>query len=374
MLFMPIIVLFYKANGLAMKDVLLLQSIYSLVIVILEIPSGYFADIWGRKNTILIGSIFGTIGFGIYSFSYEFWGFLFAEIALGVGQSFISGADSALLYDTLISQKKEKQYLKLEGRLLSLGNFAEATAAIFGGLLAEISLRHPFYFQTAVAFLAIPAAFMLIEPSRHRLKKNKYSNIRLILVYSFLRNKALRWNIVFSAMIGAATLTMAWFAQPYMKSLGYDPYEIGILWSLLNLTVGITAITAYKLERISGPLTSTVLIVSLISGSFILISFLDNYWGIALLFLFYLTRGYATPVLKDYINRITPSSMRATILSIRNFVIRIIFAISAPFMGWIADVYSLSTALFIAGISCLVICGLTAILFYLSNFKLKKND
>ena len=66
---MPIVVPFYQDNGLNMHDVFFLRAIYSVAIVILEIPSGYFADVWGRKNTLVAGTFMGVIGFGIYSFS-----------------------------------------------------------------------------------------------------------------------------------------------------------------------------------------------------------------------------------------------------------------------------------------------------------------
>jgi len=75
MLFMPIVVLFYEDNGLEMRHIFLLQAIYSISIVILEIPSGYFADALGRKYTLVIGTIMGFLGFLVYSFSYGFTGF-----------------------------------------------------------------------------------------------------------------------------------------------------------------------------------------------------------------------------------------------------------------------------------------------------------
>ena len=97
-----------------MKDVMLLQAIYSVTIVVLEIPSGYLADAVGRKKTLVFGAIMGFFGFLTYSFSYGFIGFLIAEIILGIGQSMLSGADSALLYDTLLDMKKEKEYIKYD--------------------------------------------------------------------------------------------------------------------------------------------------------------------------------------------------------------------------------------------------------------------
>ena len=114
---MPIVVLFYQDNGLSMSQIFILQAIYSISIVALEIPSGYFADALGRKNTIVAGAILGFLGFLIYSFSIGFIGFVLAQIVLGFGQSMISGADSAILYDSLVDSKKENDYLKHEGRM-----------------------------------------------------------------------------------------------------------------------------------------------------------------------------------------------------------------------------------------------------------------
>ena len=70
LLVMPIIVLFFQENGLSMMEILLLQSIFSIGIILFEIPSGYFSDVMGRKNTIIIACILGFIGFLIYSFSH----------------------------------------------------------------------------------------------------------------------------------------------------------------------------------------------------------------------------------------------------------------------------------------------------------------
>jgi MFS family permease len=120
MLYMPIVVPFYVSNGLTMKDIMVLQAIYSIAIVILEIPSGYLADVIGRRKTLILGAVFGTIGFATYSFSYGFLGFLIAEVILGIGQSCISGADSAMLYDSLLERGEEKNIPALKEELFHL--------------------------------------------------------------------------------------------------------------------------------------------------------------------------------------------------------------------------------------------------------------
>ena len=135
-LVMPVIVLFYQDNNLGMTEILTLKSIYSIAIVSMEIPSGWMADIWGRKKTLLIGSILGALGYFTYSFSYGFWAFAVAELVLGFGHSFVSGADSAMLFDSLKASGRTNEYIKTEGRVTSAGNFSEAFAGIVSGFLA----------------------------------------------------------------------------------------------------------------------------------------------------------------------------------------------------------------------------------------------
>ncbi len=375
MLIMPVIVLFYQANGLGMREVLLLQAVYSITIVILEIPSGYAADTWGRKSTLIIGAVLGTLGFVVYSFSYGFWGFLIAEMVLGTGPSFISGSDSAMLYDTLLSQNKQSKYLKLEGRVLSLGNFAETLAALAGGVLAEISLRLPFQAQIAVAAIAIPAAITLIEPPRHKdVQKGSLKKIMRIVKHSLVQNKVLRYNILFSSIAGCATLTMAWFIQPYMDTiLGFSKTQIGIAWAVLNLTVGLTSLIAYRIEHKLGDKKTIFGIMLFIGIGYVSLALFNTLWVIPFLLMFYFTRGVATPVLKDYINRLTKSDQRATVLSVRNFVIRVFFAVTGPFLGWYADLYDLQSALMLSGVLFFVF-GTGSAIIYLYWHRTKKQE
>ncbi len=368
MLFMPIVVPFYESNGLSMKDIMILQAVYSITIVVLEIPSGYMADVIGRKKTLIIGAVFGILGFTTYSLSIGFVGFLVAEIILGIGQSCISGADSAMLYDSLLERGEEKQYTRFEGRITSLGNVAEAIAGILGGLLVGITIRAPYIAQTFVAFIALPAAITLVEPTRKiPLIKAEMMEIVQIAKFALITDRPLRRNILFSAITGTATLTMAWFAQPFFEYTSIDIAWFGILWTTLNLTVAITSYTAHRLEKLLGQRWSILLIALLIPLGYLALSSFHLPIGLIVLYLFYLVRGYATPVLKDYINRITASHIRATVLSVRNFVIRLLFALIGPLLGWVKDIYSLPQALALAGIIFLIISILTAILFISSG-------
>lgn len=349
-LIMPIVVLFYQDLGLNMSQIFILKSVYSIAMVATELPSGYLADVWGCRKTIILGAILGTVGILIYSISSDFYSFILAEIILGVGFSFISGADSAILYDSLKAENREDDYIKYEGQITSAGNFAEALAGVAGGFLATISLRTPYYFQVFIAAVAIPAAFMLKEPQhvldRVRLKMSEILSI-VKLTYQQVE---MRSAIMISSFTGAATLTYAWFVQPYFQEAGVPVSVFGILWTLLNLSAGVFSMFSYRIERLLGNKKTLLLIVVFISLGFILTSLEISLAGIAILFGFYMVRGIATPVLKDQINQYTDSKVRATILSVRNLEIRIIFAAIGPVLGYLTDHFSLSTALIVCGI------------------------
>ncbi len=369
-LVMPIIVLFYNECGLDLADIFILKSVYSIAMVSLEIPTGYLADVWGRRNCLIAGCIFCFFGFTNYSLSDTFLAFFMSEILLGFGQSLVSGADSALLYDTMIHYRKEESYLKYEGRVTMVGNFSEAFAGIFSGLLAAYSLRLPFYVQSGIAFIGIPAAFALTEHAAKTKIENSFANIVKIIKYSLFTNKELCYNIMFSGVIGAATLTMAWFVQPLLIELDTPTTWFGIIWTILNLTVGISALYSDRLDQKLGSNKMYAFILFFIVGGYVAVSFNISYTGLLFLFFFYIVRGFATPILKGYINQITFSEMRATVLSIRNFVIRLMFAAMAPLVGWLHDLYSLSVALQATA----AIVFIPGLLFLILQWRYKPNE
>lgn len=351
MLIMPIVALYYMDNGLNEFDIYLLQAVYSLSVALLEIPSGYMADIIGRRTSLIMGSILGTLGFAIYSITGSFNGFLLAEIVLGLGGSFISGSDSALLYDTLAAMKQKHTYLRLEGRITSLGNFAETIAAICGGMIAAaLSYRSVYITQTVIAAIAIPASLLLIEPPRRKITSPPgMRHIFRVCRESLLVNRKLSATLLLSAIIGTSTLCMAWTAQVYFVTMGLTENLITPLWVVLNLTVALVAAFASTIVEKTGKTRAVLLIVSFIPFSYVLLGSLPLWPAVMVLLVFYAIRGYATPLLKELANNYCDSDIRATVLSIRNMIIRVGFAMLGPFIGSLSAGYGLSSALKISG-------------------------
>ncbi len=351
MLIMPVVALFYNQNGLDEFDIYLLQAIYSFSVACMEIPSGYMADVIGRKKSLILGSILGTIGFILYSLSSSFGHFLTAEIILGLGGSFISGSDSALLYDSLAESGDEHRYLQYEGRITSLGNLAETIAAVCGGLIAAfLSYRAVYVGQAMIAAIAIPASIMLVEPAREKFSQRpSLQQIVSICHHSLFINTKLSATLLVSAIIGTSTLCMAWTCQVYFVTMGLTEMSITPIWVVLNLTVALVSAAPHKVRELIGARTSFLIIIFFIPAGYILLGALPLIPALLSLFVFYAVRGYATPVLKDFTNHYCTSNIRATVLSIRSLIIRTGFTILGPLIGYGARHSTLSLTLIITG-------------------------
>ncbi len=368
MLIMPIVALFYTDNGLNDFDIYVLQAVYSISVAMLEIPSGYMADVIGRKKSLVIGGILGTLGYGIYSVSSGFYGFLCAEIVLGLGGSFISGSDSAMLYESLAAMDKKQWYFRFEGRITSLGHFAETLAALVGGFIAvSLSYRAVYLSQTLIAGLAIPAALLLLEPPRSNvIKRPGCGHILAVCKESLVIDKKLSSTLLISSLIGTCTLCMAWTSQVYFVNMGLDEKTITPLWIFLNLTVALVAAFAAKIVNKIGQIPAICIIIVVIPGSYILLGTFPLALALIVLFIFYAIRGYATPLLKDLVNRYCASETRATVLSIRSMIIRVSFAVLGPFIGHISKGYNLAFALQLCGALLLFLSFLAGLFLFIT--------
>ena len=351
MVSMPIIVLFFQEHGLSLSKVMILQSVYSISVALFEIPSGYIADIFGRKKAIIISTILSFIGYVLFSFFSDYTVFIIAEILIGIGGSLMSGSDSAIIYDTLIENNNKKKYTKVEGKNYAIGNFSEAIAGILGGILAASSIYYPVYIQTIILSFSIPIAFSIIEPKiNNTYTKKKDLKIRNILKSTLFYDKKLKWLIIFSATMGVATLSIAWFCQPFFKSIDIPIIYFGLIWAILNLSVGITSYNSYRIEKNMSPIKIMTIISILMPICFFFISVVNSIFSLLFILLIYLIRGIVTPLLRNYINIEISSEKRATVLSIRSFFIRIAFASTAPLFAYFADNTSINYVFYLLSI------------------------
>lgn len=359
MIIMPILVPYFQGLGLTMKDIFQLQSIFSFLILVFEIPSGYLSDLVGRKYTLVIGSLMHGIGYTIFPFADGFWTLVIAEIFLAIGASLFSGTDISLLYDSIDKDDKTKKNsgTKLVGELLFYKQSGEAIAAIICSIvLIFYTLKAPVYLQSIAAWVPLLICLGLKEPLRKKMSKTKHKQ-NFIYIYNtlFKDSKILKAIGINMAMYGVATLLAVWLFQNYWTNLKIDLLYFGLIWAALNFTVGIIGKFAHKIEATLGSTNTIILIGLLPIIGYLGMGLSKTFVGIIFCFCFQVSRGLNQVILKDALNKRIGGDLRATSNSIISLIVRLIFIIIGPLLGYMIDFHGENSAYYFMGLLYILI-------------------
>ncbi len=358
MFFTPIIVLFYQKNGLSFAQIMTIQSINSILWILLEIPTGYFADVVGRKQSLVITGIFATLSMLTYGLGTNFYHFLIASLFWALAGVFISGADSALIYDTLKELNKESLYKKVMGNIVFCYSIGASVASIIGGLLGGINFRYSFYAMLPFYILLIPLSLSFHEPKKNReimTNKKHVDNLFESVKITLFQNNRIRQLILYSAIIVSVLDISYYLYQPYFKLSRLDIVYFGLVFAAFNLIRALSAKYAHLIEERIGQSFSLIILFVLTSLCYLLMGKVIFIFSFIFAFIFQFVSGFSGVVISDYVNRETDSNIRATVLSAMSLVDRIFYAVIAPIVGWLVDVYTLSQAFMIIGVIVAVV-------------------
>ena len=348
---MPVIVPFFQENDLSLKEVFLLQGLFALTLMVLEIPSGYLSDRWGRKPTMLVGSAFGICGILMYALATTFWGFLAGEIFFAVMLSFYSGTKEAMMYDTLLELGKESDNRRAVGQQQFVGLTSQALASIIGGLIAVMALRTVAWVTLLPLIVGLGIAFSLQEPKRHKLQETRhFKAIWDVTTHALVKNIPLRSIILLYAVIASLTFALVWFTQTYQTIVGLPLSLFGVTHAVIMGLTGLASKWVHQLEKRVDDRVIMIAIAAAVVASYLALGFVTSLWGIMFLLLGRVMWGFLTPLTSDMINRMTTSDVRATVLSTRSFAGNLLFGLAAPLMGYGADVLTLNQALLVTGL------------------------
>jgi MFS family permease len=336
LLIAPVLIPFYKANGLSAVQILSVQAVFSASMLLFEIPSGYLSDRWGRRKTLLLGGIAVVSGFALYSFSSDIIRFIFAEILLGFGFSMCSGTESAILYETLSILKRKDEYRKIESRAEFVTRFGAAVSSIAGGLLGSLGIRIPFYANTLSA-LALPlSAFFIKEPERPKASHaNILKGILEAVVYT-ARHRVILSSALFSGAITMTGIISIWGYFLLLPGMEVPLSLYGVLFFGFQFSSAIGAQCSHFTAVLLGK-RKTLLLFLLIPAIYIVIGVSHFKIITALAFIQSFLWGVSTPFFLDIINAHAKPDVRATILSTVSMGSRILYVAIGPVFGIIAD-------------------------------------
>ena len=98
------------SRGFSLAQIGFAETIFHIVSILFEIPSGVLADVFGRKKTLVISCLMRMAGDIVMIFSNNF-----AMVCISIGlhalcYNFSSGSGDALAYDSLKSVGEEQRF------------------------------------------------------------------------------------------------------------------------------------------------------------------------------------------------------------------------------------------------------------------------
>jgi len=342
----PVITLFWMDHiGMTLTDVMVLQAIFGLAVVVFEFPSGYLADRVGYRRSLLIGAALAAVGWATYVRATTFGGVALAEIVLGAGVAFISGADSALLFVSLDGQGRAHEYTRWEGRVRAAGQTGEALSSAVGGWLYAIAPRLPFWLQIPSALLALGAiAAMRGEPRDRPAPVSHVEHARRIVRFALREHPRLRATMALSVSLGMSTFMMVWLIQPWMQRRGIPAAWFGPIWAAAHLwLVGVSLASARIVDAVGrrGALLGCCVMAP---AGYAVFAAADTPWAVLAYLLFMVVRGLQGPILVAALQEDAPGADRATVLSLNTLLFRLTFVVCGPAVGRLVDWVGLERA------------------------------
>ncbi|MGK0221109.1 MAG: MFS family permease [Limisphaerales bacterium] len=359
---MPVAVPFFQGKGLSMQEVFSLQALFGLVVLLTEVPSGYLADVLGRKNTLVVGAIVAALGHSCLLFAEGFWTLAVFELLLGISHSLISGADLALLYDTeLALGRSEEEQRKVVGKLYSARTFSEASASVVCSLvILYAGFDELIYVQVLIGWIPVWLVLRIIEPPGERLNVESHSqNMALIFRYLATHSSVLRLIFLALSVWSLTTFYAVWLLQQVWQEQEIAIAHFGWLWGGLTLIAALSGRWAHRLEaRFGAPRVLCFIGLAPVIG-YLGIDAWGIVGGVLASSSFFVARGVGLVILKDAFNKRVPSEFRATANSLASFGFRGAFVLTGPFVGYAFDLWGMSVTLaMLVGVTLLIFVGL----------------
>lgn len=344
-------VLFLTFKGFSFTEIMFISTITGICSVLLEIPSGMIADKIGYKKCINFGLLITIMGNVTIILAGNFIYIFFYSILTAIGSSAISGADYALLYESLKKMGRAEQFKEIIRKIKSNKMYFTAVITIFSGVLYKTNEYLPFVCTTMICVLALGVSMMFTDVEKTEKEELKLTEYFELSVSAVKSNKRLQWLFVAGALFGVLFLNQNILLQQYMNDIGLNVALFGVVFFIYNLITAFISKRSGKLEKIFGENTKCAFTL-LIVICFIAAGILRSYIGIALLALCRISIATINPIMDAEVNEQINSAYRATLLSFYNAFSTVADSIASPIIGTTIEKSGIfNTYMIIGGVS-----------------------
>lgn len=343
-----IFLFFTETKNISPANILLAESFYPIFKIIFLIPATILISSIGKRMSLIIGNILIFLAVLIFIISFNFWGIILGQLFFAIGFIIKGVCESNILYDSI--EKTEKRgiiFAKIEGKGTSYYYYIDAISSIIAGFAFSINGYIPMVLCliTTVFSIYLSTKFKDIDEKQKTNKSKIYKECKELFnsFKMFSKSPRLKNLILFGSLISGIILSLTMLRSSIMQEIGIPSEYFGIIFATLNLISGISAKNENKfhkkfknktLANLSIPLVFSCLILGIICSANL--SYRVNMVTVLILFLIqYIARGPFYPLIKQYLNNFTTTSLRNKISSSFNLlenVLRFLITFTASYL------------------------------------------
>ena len=321
--YLPLIAIFLTTiGGISLTQLGIIASVSAVVCLVLEIPTGYIADKWGHKSSLILGNFICSVSVLPYIFMPNFLGGLLASVLFFAGTSFSSGTIQAFIHETLLSLGRENEYVKTMGKAQSYGLIGNVVLISIVPLTYQINSRLPFLIGFFCLFTAFIISISLVKhPKQIPLKENIKKSLTN-LKNSFSKNAFIRLLLVF-VIFGISSAAFDFgdmYREIIFKNINIPIQYFGFILAIGSLFAAIIGRYIHLLKKLS-PAKFYLLDILYISIAYLLVGITKNPLVIIFAFVLFPTYDRTRNIIfeSQLFEEFSESNYKATLVSIMNF-------------------------------------------------------
>lgn len=331
------------------------EGAYHLAILLGEVPTGAVADLMGRRKSMIVGLVLSAIGPLGYFFIHDTLTACLVLAFSGLAGTFLSGADTALFYETAAEQGGADFARQAMARATAITMAASALAPAMAGFLYQWNDLAPFLGKSLVSLVTLAvvlglkermAVQPLVERNRTSVWRQTWSAIQ-VLRHDRTALALIAFGWVYN-MGGAMTNQ---YAQAYFPFLGLAMGLVGLTFAAGQvLSTGASALAERMRPAVAarwlrfaptavGALFLGMGVAGRWAGGALVAPGLVSAGAVAAVACFVLAQGgdgVIYPLYQARFNEQIPSAHRATLLSLQSAGFSLLMTVSFPAASYLA--------------------------------------
>lgn len=370
LLIYPVYTLLFQSSGLKVEQISLLLALWSVPVVLFEIPSGILSDRWSRKGMLVASSLLKVCCFLCWMLDTTFLFFALGFIAWGLAEAFASGSEEALLYDSLKRDGQEESFEQVYSRSQAVAAISVGLSCFAGGFFVH---HYGFSFVLLASLIVSFLVFLLVLGFQEvNLFKERLSQHEDTTWATF--GEALHFLIQSPKIFGLAALMVI----PLSVSGILDEYDplIAASYGLGSTAIGLWVGGRYFLEALGSSLamrlhrfgSHAALSLSILAALLLLcVGWIQSVSLIPLYFLFYLLCSGAAVIQETVLQHQIENQGRSTVHSVVSLATNMHAILVFSLLGFFSQV---KTIILFLGIYMLFFSVLIGLLQHVSGRKI----